>query len=514
MSVTRTADYKQLVVLSREFRQFRRPVVRDGVPDYSPAAMKRQSRGLKAYRRRLEAIDSSGWPVAKEVDYHLVRAQMNGLEFDHRVMRPWFRDPAFYVVIAFQFGPKMLGAIPQGALSVPVRDEEELAGKLRAVPGILDQARENLTEGCGDLTMLGIRSKRREAGILQRFIQQLKTGGSSLVGDAVKALKAVKAFGAWLQASRRKMDAPSGIGIDNYNWHLRHVQLVPYNWHEIMRLSQREYCRAVATMKLQEHRNRTLPPLDPAGSGELITRKFRSAQRELWRYLNEGEVLTPPDYMKPRPHGRSEDHRGRRDYFVNVLHRDPLALMPHDVVGHTPDAIRHSRDRRPIRGQGLLYFISSFRAEGLATGIEEILLLSGMLDRRPRSRELTYNLLAHRAARSISDLKIHSNEFTLAEGFRHNVEKTPYRWVRDDSPMMWHDMELYLRQPSYGTSYTVGAVQMQQLIADVAMAQGKRFVLKRLMDRFLGLGMIPITLARWELTGRDDEIRALLTDRN
>ena len=216
--------------------------------------------------------------------------------------------------------------------------------------------------------------------------------------------------------------------------------------------------------------------------------------------------------MKPRPQGACKDHRGPRDYFINVLHRDPLPLIPHDVVGHTPDEIRQSRDRRPIRGRDLLYYIAAFRAEGLATGIEEILLLSGMLDKRPRSRELTYNLLAHRAARSISDLKMHSNEFTLAEGFRYNVEQTPYRWVRDDSGMMWHDMELYLRQPSYGTSYTVGSVQLQQIMADVAAARGKRFVLKRFMDRFLGLGMIPITLARWELTGQDDEIRALLAD--
>ena len=123
--MTRTAGYKQLVVLSREFRQFQRPVVRDGVPDYSPAAMKRQSRGLKTYRRRLEAIDSSGWPIAGQVDYHLVRAQISGLEFDHRVMRPWFRDPAFYVVIAFQFGPKMLAAIPRGVTSEETADSNE-----------------------------------------------------------------------------------------------------------------------------------------------------------------------------------------------------------------------------------------------------------------------------------------------------------------------------------------------------------------------------------------------------
>ena len=68
MSVTHTDGYKELVALSKEFRQFQRPVVRDFVPDYSPKAMARQRRGLRAYRRRLEAIDPSKWTVARQVD--------------------------------------------------------------------------------------------------------------------------------------------------------------------------------------------------------------------------------------------------------------------------------------------------------------------------------------------------------------------------------------------------------------------------------------------------------------
>ncbi len=105
---------------------------------------------------------------------------------------------------------------------------------------------------------------------------------------------------------------------------------------------------------------------------------------------------------------------------------------------------------------------------------------------------------------------MHSNEFTLMEGFRYNVEKTPYGYIRKDSPVTWHDIELYMRQPGYGTAYTIGSIQLQQLIADRAMQHGKRFSLRAFMDRFLSLGMIPITLARWEMTGLDDEVRKLL----
>ena len=503
-------EFQSLVSLFNDFHQFQKPVLKDGVPDYSLRAMKRQQRELKTWQKHLAAIDISDWPVARQVDYHLVRAQMNGLEFDHRVMRPWFRDPAFYVVISFQFGPKMHGAVSAWHLQNPAKYQDELASQFRAIPVILEQARENLTEAGGDLTMLGIRSKKREAAIMEQCIATLSADNSPLLADARTALKAINAFRSWLEQNRKNMDAPSGIGIENYSWHLKHVQLVPYDWHDMLTISRREYQRAITMMKLTEHRNRKLPPMEPVSAGADITRLFNKARKELWQFLNDGDVLTPPAYMKPGKAGKADDHHGKRDYFVNVLHRDPLPLIPHDVVGHTPDAIRVSRDRRPIRGNFSLYFIDACRAEGLATGIEEILMMSGMLDKRPRSKELTYNLIAHRAARSISDLKMHSNEFSLKQAFEHNVKDTPYGWVLPDSAMMWHDVELYLRQPSYGTSYTIGSVQLQQLIADYALTKGKQFTLKKCLDRFLGLGMIPITLGRWEMTGRDDEVKKLM----
>jgi len=502
--------YAELVALLKQFREFRKPVVRDGAPDYSPAAMERQSRGLGKYQRRLAAIDSSRWPVSKQVDYHLVRAQMNGLEFHHRALRPWFRDPAFYVTVAIQFAHRLHGAISPRMLLSPPANLDELEVSLKAVPAILEQARENLTEAGGDLTMLGIRLKKREAEIYRKCITALQERNSGLVADARKALRATESFGKWLRQNRKRMDAPSGIGIENYNWHLKHVQLIPYDWNEMMTISEREYGRTIAMMKFEEHRNRNLPPMIPESSAEGLIRLGKRARRELWKYLREGEVLTPPDYMKPKwKFGKAGKPGGKRDYFENILHRDPLPLIPHDVVGHTPDAVREKRDRRPVRGTGISHFVDSFRAEGLATGIEEILMQTGMLDKRPRSRELTYNLVAHRAARSIADLKMHSNEFTFAQAFDHVVEKTPYGWQLPGGRVMWGDIELYLRQPSYGTAYTVGATQLQKLIADRAMQQGKSFNLRSFMDRFLGLGMIPITLARWEMTGLDDEIRKL-----
>src|SRR5262245_1118204 len=76
--------YEDLVALFKEWRQFQGPALRDGVPDYTPAAMAEQKRRLPELQRRLQALDRRGWPVAQQVDWHLVRAEMNGLDFEHR----------------------------------------------------------------------------------------------------------------------------------------------------------------------------------------------------------------------------------------------------------------------------------------------------------------------------------------------------------------------------------------------------------------------------------------------
>ena len=58
------SDYDSLVGLFKEFLELQKPKVNNGVPDYTPAAMKKQSSGLKKFQSRLAAIDPIGWPVS------------------------------------------------------------------------------------------------------------------------------------------------------------------------------------------------------------------------------------------------------------------------------------------------------------------------------------------------------------------------------------------------------------------------------------------------------------------
>ena len=165
---------------------------------------------------------------------------------------------------------------------------------------------------------------------------------------------------------------------------------------------------------------------------------------------------------------------------------------------------------RPIRGKTRLFFIDGTRAEGLATGMEQLLMHAGMLDGRPRSRELSYNLWAVRAARAVADLKMQANEFSIEDAFAYIIDKTPHGWVPRDSPTLWHDLELYRRQPLYGIGYTIGVVQIEQLLGERADQLGADFTMAGFMDSFVQKGMIPIELIRWEMTGHDENIRQII----
>lgn len=98
------------------------------------------------------------------------------------------------------------------------------------------------------------------------------------------------------------------------------------------------------------------------------------------------------------------------------------------------------------------------------------------------------------------------NEMTVDEAVAYMRERTPFL----DEDVARVDAEIYLRRPpGYGVGYTIGALQMQGLLADRRRQIGEDFAMKAFHDEFLSLGRLPMSLLRWELTGLDDEVAAL-----
>ena len=100
---------------------------------------------------------------------------------------------------------------------------------------------------------------------------------------------------------------------------------------------------------------------------------------------------------------------------------------------------------------------------------------------------------------------LHANNWTYDRALASLTSRTPY-WMGPNDPIARFDLELYLRQPGYGIGYYMGKVQLESLFAEVALDKGRNFNLKQFHDEFLAAGVIPISLIRWEMTGRGDEI--------
>lgn len=517
------ASYDELVTLFAEWREFEKPTLVHGVPDYSAANMTAQHRDLAAYQSRLAAIDPGAWPLAQQVDYQIVRAEMKGLDFDHRVRRPWARNPAFYVTIfpsqsdvPAHEGPVVHGWVDLWTYDYPLTEgtASELAIAIGTIPALLTQAQANLVEDARDLWMGGIRGMARQSAELEAFAAQVAGTNAALDAAIERAREATNRFHAWLEEELPSKHGVSGVGKDNYTWYVQNVHLVPYTWEEEVTLMRHELSRSHAALALEEHRNRGLPPLEPVASAEDYDRRANESVTEMMAFLDNDEVVSVRAYMDAALRAKIGSFApapadGQRGFFSEVSYRSPLAMRTHSYHWIELANMENAPHRSPIRRVPSLYNIFDARSEGLATGMEEWLMLAGLFDERPRARELIYIMLAQRAARALAGLMMHGQEFTIEEATAFASEWTPRGWMPPDSNTVWGEQHLYLAQPGYGTSYLMGKIQLEKLMAERARALGDAFTLRGFMDELTAAGVIPVSLVRWELTGDDSEIRQL-----
>jgi hypothetical protein len=509
--------YQDLVDFYHDWREFQHPEMVDGVPDYTAAAMAEQHRGLAALQARLEAMDISGWSVAEQIDYHLVRAEMNGLDFDHRVLQPWARIPSFYTMIhpaqsdvPAHEGPVLYGWIDLWTYEYPLAPEDaaELAARVGSIPPLLQQARANLTGNARDLWMGGIRAMDGQLRDLASFAERV-AGTSAELDQAIQsAIEATEEFRDWLEETAASKTGPSGVGIENYNWYLKNVHLIPFTWDDLMRVMRRELARSHSALKLEEQRNRSLPRLTRISSAGEYDRRLNAAVDDYVGFLGDNGLLTMRDYMAPALRERIgrfqpvQPPDALRGFFSEVIYRDPLVMRTHGHHWFDLAMMEAEPHPSPIRSVPLLYNIWDSRAEGVATGMEEWMMNAGMLDDRPRSRELVNILVAQRAARAISGLLLHSNDFTMEDAVKFAGKWTPRGWMPEDSGTVIGEQDLYLRQPYYGASYLGGKYEIEQLMTERAAELGDDFTFKGFMDEMEASGLIPVSLIRWEMTGQ------------
>ena len=538
--------YDDLVNLFFEFREFQKATITEGVPDYTEASMEAQFRGLQEFQNNLAGIDTADWPVWQQADYHLVRAEMNALEFHHKEHRPWARDPGFYSMFEgdagasinapdfFQpiydlFGFSDDGPEPsdeENDDSQSLSDEQQAALRqvLEGIPEIYTQARENLTEPAADLAEFAVRNFVEERELYEEAAGMLADGYPDLAEHALRAAESVEDYRQWIQANQAEMAPNAGLGKDNYDWWMRNVQLSPWGWEESNQIVEREYDRIITFLKLEENRNRHLPPLEVAMSEKAWFDSMREALHHVVDFMRDEELMTvddwvnPGDYYADGPRGASgelDDSPSERllpensSIDTKVRQREILPGETHEYIGHMLDYQRQARlIRSPIRSAGRRFNMGSLRLEGWAVALEELLMQAGVLDARPRKgREMEYLMNASHMSLAVPDMKMHANEIDLTDARNLCAEIMPRGWSRPDERMVWFEMQSNLRNPGgFHSNVVTGKAYFMKLFREQAQALGDDFVIRDFVDEFLSSGTIPMSLIRWEMTGNSDDV--------
>jgi uncharacterized protein (DUF885 family) len=499
----------------------------DGAPDYTAERFAAAHAELDDNRAKLDAIDPAGWSVEKQVDWHLVRAEMNGFDFNHRVLKPWVRDPAFYQSIwtyksdvPGHEGPTHHAVLELWTYDFPLSAEEEqrMLGDLRVIPPLMQQAQRNMTGNARDLWVAGIQNIRTQRTNLDNIAGLVGDDASAEMTAALAAAQAATDdLIAWLEAEAPSKTGPSGIGKDNYTWYAQNVHLVPLTWEDEVFLLKRELDRAWSSLKLEEHRNRNLPPLIAASTPEEYDALADRSATNFMRWLDENEILTMKDYLEPSLRERLGEFvpEETRNFFWIAAHYDPTPLYTHFYHWFELARMREEPHPSPIRQGSLLYNIFDSRNEGTATGVEEMFMHAGLYDDNLRVRELVWIMLAQRAARGLGSLYAHANDMTMEEAGGVHMEWTPRGWMKTEKELLKFEQHLYLRQPGYGTSYVTGKYLLERTLADYSKQleeRGEPFALKDFFDTLNSIDSIPIALGRWEMTGLDDEINMLTAE--
>ena len=515
-------NYNELVNLFKEWRSFENPPLMNGAPDYTQRRFNSDKQEFRDLRDRLGDIDTTDWPIYHQADWHIVRAEMNGYDFNQRVLRPWVRDPAFYQTVwMYQSdvpaheGPTNHGTLEFWTYEFPLDDlsSNKLATQLGMIPHFLFQAKGNLTGDARDLWVAGIENfKEQKANLDEIKSKIVKHHGESHDGLLKKPLEnAVAAnddFIKWLNLKAPTKNGPSGIGKDDYSWYQKNVHLVPLTWEEEVSLLQRELDRAWSSLKMEEHLNRNLPPMVSAKTEQEFDIMKEKGVRRLMDFLSDHDIMHMKDNMEPalrEQMGKFVPEEDRNFFYIG-MHYDPVPLYSHFYHWFDLAQVRDDPHKSPIRRGPLLYNMFDSKSEGIATGVEEIFMQLGLYEDSPRSKEIVWILLAQRAARGLGSLYAHANMMTMEEAGKVHVKWTPRKWMEREPHLLRFEQHLYLRQPGYGTCYITGKYLIERLItkrAEQLESQGKKFSIKEFLKDYNDAGNIPVGLIEWEIVGQN-----------
>ena len=533
----------ELVAFATELRQWRnnRP---DEVPDFS-AQVARHRRELSGLRHQLHALRFREWPVHARVDYLMLQAELDYVDFELNVIREHSKNPNFYVNQAVRNVMQFIGGRFQAAPGITVPYDTERASaivkSLEETEAFLTQAPTALTEAVPELADVAIERmqnvRENYAEFAQVVSRHLPEPHASQIGPiAEQAAEALHTYRLWLQKNRPTMKESYVIGRPAFEWYVQRVMMFPYDSQQLLMQADMERNRNWAFLQFERQKNRNLPhpgkmfsiaPLRPAATNQEYS-EWKDATDVMSRiWAEEYNLFTHPEELGPMRHGQGAiwiepfglmafperplpngsyaqfvvepDHWWAHSYWILGHRRDPGDNHLHnEYPGHRFESTvseKHTcmlRRGHRTRGDSWCYYVEEMQLQ-----------LNYPFIRGPRARELMYGLAIMRAERIHVAVKMADGTMAPNEVVPYMMKSVP--WME---PYVAKQHELYrkLVRPADVLYYQVGRYEVYKLLRDQMRKLGDSFSLGAFHDRLLATGRIPVSLARLEIMGANNEI--------
>jgi hypothetical protein len=402
--------------------------------------------------------------------------------------------------------------------------------RLRAIPAMLAQAKVNLTAPVRLYAELAIESAR---DIDPLFTQSLMTLIDELspaerqqfIQARDQALKSIHSFADDLQARLSGMPAFRPMGLDNYNYLLRHVYLLPLDAAQLAMLSEVELARYSGQEALLP--NPAMANPDPSRSQhiphnqeEFLT-AYESRLKDILEFLQTHNLITIPSYVgsfhirqlpeafKPTSPGGfmnppgvyDQDSSGfyfiptyapdSKNFYIRAAIEEPRPILGHEgipghflqlsIANHLSDEIRRHHDDN--------VFI-----EGWALYTEEMLLRRGFYAPGSAAEGQILRLSRYRAARVGVDVNLHTGRWTFDQSVKYFMEAGGL-----DKEAATGEAAGTASDPTQKMTYITGKFQILRLLGRYRDKLGAQFALKRFHDDLLANGSLPLSIQAWIL---------------
>jgi uncharacterized protein (DUF885 family) len=494
-----------------------------GPRDWSRTSIDKQRKDLAEFEARWKKLNPAQWPIPQQIDYRLIGSALARARWELEINPRWRRDPNFYIA-------QTLTAVVE-ALTVPgpydAARSREILTRIENIPSILQQGAENLDKPPAPFATVAIQVleniRPRLHQMATALLKSTTLKEQELNGATDRAADALEKFRQELQQKLPSLPNETALGRDAYIFFLKNVALMPYSPEDLLAMGRQEWNRAVAFEAFEKNRNKNVPPLKTADNIDDWIKEAAEKELQIRKFLEERGILTVPSWLqhytlRPMPEylralqgfGETDDFTspsrlnenciryviepsGKLGYFWQATAEDPRPVTVHEgIPGHYFQLCLSWKHDDPIRR----HYYDSGANEGIGFYAEEMMLLAGLFDDSPHTREIIYNFMRLRALRVEVDVKLALGEFTLEQAAKYLQEKVPM-----DAETARQEAIAFSTGPGQAITYQIGKLQIVKFLADARMQQGDKFNLRAFHDFVWKNGNVPISLQRWEFLG-------------